>query len=78
MKLFIKSFVLVFGFVIAASMSFAADIKIVVAESLTGLIAKYGVPIKNGFTLAAEEINAAGGIGGNKINLVIEDEQGKK
>jgi len=61
-----------------ASLSFAADIKIGVAEALTGPIAKYGVPIKNGFTLAAEEINAAGGINGNKITLIIEDEQGKK
>ncbi len=34
--------------------------------------------IRNGFQLAADEINAAGGINGNKIVLVIEDEQGKK
>ncbi len=56
----------------------AEGIKIGVAEALTGPIAKYGVPIKNGFTLAAEEINAAGGINGKKINLVVDDEQGKK
>lgn len=56
----------------------AADIKIGAAEALTGPAAKYGVAIKNGFTLAADEINAKGGIKGNKINLIIEDEQGKK
>jgi len=78
MKLFIKTFVLIFGLIIAATLSFAAEIKIGVAEALTGPIAKYGVPIRNGFTLAAEEINGAGGINGNKINLIIEDEQGKK
>lgn len=56
----------------------AADIKIGVAEALTGPAAKYGVAIKNGFTLAAEELNAKGGVNGNKFVLVIEDEQGKK
>ncbi len=39
---------------------------------------QYGAAIRNGFQLAAEQINAAGGINGNKIQLVIEDEQGKK
>ncbi|MFZ6645417.1 ABC transporter substrate-binding protein [Undibacterium sp. TJN25] len=58
--------------------SVAADIKIGVAEALTGPAAKYGVAIKNGFTLAADELNAKGGVNGNKIVLVIEDEQGKK
>ncbi len=56
----------------------AADIKIGVAEALTGPAAKYGVAIKNGFTLATEELNAKGGVNGNKLVLVIEDEQGKK
>ena len=57
---------------------FAAEIKIGVAEALTGPAAKYGVAIRNGFTLAADEINAKGGINGNKFSLIIEDEQGKK
>ena len=56
----------------------AADIKVGVAEALSGGAAQYGVPIRNGFQLAADEINAKGGINGNKIQLVIEDEQGKK
>ena len=56
----------------------AAEIKIGVAEALTGPAAKYGVAIRNGFTLASDEINAKGGVNGNKINLIIEDEQGKK
>lgn len=56
----------------------AAEIKIGVAEALTGPAAKYGVSIKNGFTLASDEINAKGGVNGNKIALVVEDEQGKK
>jgi branched-chain amino acid transport system substrate-binding protein len=56
----------------------AADIKIGVAEALSGAAAQYGVSIRNGFQLAADEINAAGGINGSKVVLVIEDEQGKK
>src|ERR1035437_3708435 len=56
----------------------AADIKIGAAEALTGPAAKYGVAIKNGFTLAADEINGKGGVNGDKLALVIEDEQGKK
>jgi branched-chain amino acid transport system substrate-binding protein len=61
-----------------AGSAFAADIKIGVAEALTGGAAQYGVAIRNGFQLAADEINAKGGVNGNKIQLVIEDEQGKK
>jgi branched-chain amino acid transport system substrate-binding protein len=56
----------------------AAPIKIGVAEALSGGAAQYGTSIRNGFQMAADEINAAGGVNGNKIELVIEDEQGKK
>jgi len=56
----------------------AADIKIGVAEALSGPAGQYGQSIKNGFVLAADEINAAGGINGNKLNLLFEDEAGKK
>ena len=78
MKLSMKIFVF-FAFVLSLTFTAqAAEIKLGVAEALTGPVAKYGVPIKNGFALAAEEINAAGGVNGNKINLIIEDEQAKK
>jgi len=56
----------------------AADIHIGVAEALSGGAAQYGISIRNGFELAVDEINAAGGVNGNKIVLVVEDEQGKK
>ena len=56
----------------------AADIKLGAAEALSGGAAQYGVAIKNGFQLALDEVNAAGGVNGNKIVMVIEDEQGKK
>ncbi len=74
---------LTFAATIAASLTtigsvHAADIKLGAAEALTGPAAKYGVAIKNGLTLAADEINAKGGVNGNKLALIIEDEQGKK
>lgn len=62
----------------ATSAALAADIKIGIAEALSGPAAQYGVPIRNGFELAAGEINAKGGINGNTLQLVVEDEQGKK
>ena len=55
-----------------------AQIKIGVAEALTGNAAQYGVPIRKGFELALSEINGRGGINGQKIELLVEDEQGKK
>ena len=68
---------------LAAALSFgsalaAEPIKIGVAEALSGGAAQYGISIRNGFQMAAEEINAAGGVNGRQIEMVIEDEQGKK
>ena len=56
----------------------AADIRLGAAEALSGSAAQYGTAIKNGFALAMDEINATGGVGGNKLVLILEDEQGKK
>ncbi len=56
----------------------AAEIKIGAAEALSGPASQYGQSIKNGFQLAADEINAAGGVKGNKLALQFEDEAGKK
>ncbi len=61
-----------------ASRGQAAEIKIGIAEALTGNAAQYGISIRKGFELGAAEINAAGGINGQKLSLVIEDEQGRK
>ena len=42
-------------------------------DSLTGVGESYGVPLSQSKLLAVEEINAAGGIDGRMIRLVIED-----
>ncbi|MDE2767407.1 MAG: penicillin-binding protein activator, partial [Chloroflexota bacterium] len=42
-------------------------------DSLTGVGESYGVPLSRSKLLAVEEINAAGGINGRMLKLVIED-----
>ncbi|WP_024506489.1 ABC transporter substrate-binding protein [Bradyrhizobium sp. ARR65] len=51
----------------------AETIKIGVNEPLTGAFAASGTYVVNGAKIAADEINAKGGILGKKIELVIED-----
>ncbi|MES2099591.1 MAG: ABC transporter substrate-binding protein, partial [Pseudomonadota bacterium] len=62
----------------ASVSAIAADIKIGAAEALSGPAGQYGQSIKNGFQLAVDELNAAGGVKGNKIAIQFEDEAGKK
>ena len=62
----------------AMSSVVAADIRLGAAEALSGPASQYGQSIRNGLMLAVDEINAAGGVKGDKISLQIEDEQGKK
>ncbi|MDW4726339.1 ABC transporter substrate-binding protein, partial [Escherichia coli] len=51
----------------------AQTIKIGVNEPLTGPFAASGTYVVNGAKIAADEINAKGGLLGSKIELVIED-----
>ena len=55
----------------------AADIKVGVAGPFTGGSSSMGVSMRDGVRLAAKEINAAGGINGNKIVLVERDDEAK-
>jgi branched-chain amino acid transport system substrate-binding protein len=41
--------------------------------SLTGDTAHYGISALNGFRMAVEEANAAGGAGGRRVELVVQD-----
>ena len=58
----------------SASASPKADIKIGLAISLTGTANVYGPAQQNGAKMAMEQINAAGGINGAKVALVVEDD----
>jgi branched-chain amino acid transport system substrate-binding protein len=63
---------------LSASGLFAEEtIKVGVILPLTGKQAKFGEIEKQSFEMAVEEINAKGGVGGRKIELLIEDTQGK-
>lgn len=53
------------------------DIPVGVYGALTGDQASFGTSTVNGVKLAADEINAAGGVLGRKIRLVVEDDQGR-
>jgi len=50
------------------------EIKIGFAGPLTGYAQEYGEAARNGCELAIEEINRRGGVLGNRIELVIEDD----
>lgn len=56
-----------------AGAAFADTIKIGVDQPLTGAFAASGNYIVEGAQIAAEEINAKGGVLGSKIELVVED-----
>jgi branched-chain amino acid transport system substrate-binding protein len=55
----------------------SGDIPVGVYGALTGDQAAFGTSTVNGVRIAAEEINAAGGVLGRKIRLVVEDDQGR-
>jgi branched-chain amino acid transport system substrate-binding protein len=58
----------------SATVAIGADIKIGVAGPFTGDLASYGDNIKAGVSLKLEEINNAGGINGQKVELVWGDD----
>jgi branched-chain amino acid transport system substrate-binding protein len=53
------------------------DIPVGVYGALTGDQAAFGTATVNGVRLAADEINAAGGVLGRRIRLHVEDDQGR-
>ncbi len=55
----------------------AAPIKVGIVLPLTGSEAAFGEIERNSFRLAAEEINAKGGVKGNQLELLFEDDTGK-
>lgn len=58
--------------------AFAAEtVKVGVLLPLTGAQAKFGEIEKRSYEMAAEEINAKGGVNGKKIELLFEDDTGK-
>ena len=52
-------------------------IKVGIYGDLSGQTSSFGQSTKNGVLMAVDEINAAGGINGRKIEWVMEDDQGQ-
>jgi branched-chain amino acid transport system substrate-binding protein len=82
MKRFIRVTGILFlaGLFLSFSLSLAAaaeNIKVGIVLPLTGDQAKFGEIEKRSFDLALEEINAAGGVKGSKLEFVIEDDTGR-
>jgi branched-chain amino acid transport system substrate-binding protein len=65
------------GLVFIGASSVSAAIKVGVVLPLTGAEAKFGEIEKRSFEMAVEEINKQGGIRGEKIQLIIEDDTGR-
>jgi branched-chain amino acid transport system substrate-binding protein len=62
---------------VAAAGPEGAPIKVGVVLPLTGAQQKFGEIQKNSFQMALEEINAAGGVNGRPVELLIEDDRSK-
>jgi neutral amino acid transport system substrate-binding protein len=52
-----------------------AGMKVGVVQSLTGDLAAYGGPMSDAIKLAANEVNANGGINGEQISILLQDDQ---
>jgi branched-chain amino acid transport system substrate-binding protein len=62
------------AFGLLTGVAWADAVKIPVASPFTGQLASFGEGVKNGALLKAEQLNAAGGIRGKKVKIVLEDE----
>ncbi|WP_315833452.1 ABC transporter substrate-binding protein [Bradyrhizobium prioriisuperbiae] len=51
----------------------AAELVLGSHQDLSGPIKGWGVPVANGMKMAVEELNAAGGVQGRKLKLIVED-----
>ena len=62
------------GFGLALAGTAQAQVKLGVAGPITGPNAAFGAQLKNGTEQAVEDINAAGGINGQKITVTLGDD----
>src|SRR6516162_7940612 len=72
-----KSFCLLGLGLLFAGFAAGDEIKIGEVNPLTGGISQFGISCHQGYLLAFEEVNQAGGVLGQKIELVTEDNQSK-
>jgi branched-chain amino acid transport system substrate-binding protein len=77
-----KRFLLSLGLIASLIFTFACTgggggdkVRIGVFMSLTGDTANFGISSTNGIKMAADEVNAAGGINGKQIELLVQDDR---
>jgi branched-chain amino acid transport system substrate-binding protein len=76
-----KNLILIFSVILLFAASLPAQtnepIRVGVYGDLTGATSMFGNATFNGVKLAFKEINASGGVGGRKIFIIMEDDQGR-
>ena len=76
MRKLVSSVLATIGVLVSTSV-LAQPIKIGAPQPMTGPDAPFGDKFKKAYAMAIEEINAAGGVNGRKLEIVIEDHQAK-
>ena len=76
MRKLVSSVLAAIGVLVSTSV-LAQPIKIGAPQPMTGPDAPFGDKFKKAYTMAVEEINAAGGVNGRKLEIIIEDHQAK-
>src|SRR5436190_2892079 len=66
---------LLFAFACGTGGGGGDKVRIGVFMSLTGSTANFGISSTNGIKMAADEINAAGGINGKQVELLVQDDR---
>ncbi len=70
----LKNLLVIMAALLACASSAKADIAIAVAGPMTGQYATFGEQFRHGAKMAVADINAAGGVLGQKLKLIIEDD----
>ena len=73
-----RPFLLLGALLLAAAATAEDTIKIGQYGAFSGKEAAFGLSARKGVILAVEEVNAAGGVLGRKLELITEDNQSKQ
>ncbi len=73
--LYVLLSVIIFAFLVSAGGAETGIVKVGVAGPHTGDLASYGIPAMRAMELVTAKYNEAGGLNGNTIELIIEDER---
>ena len=72
------AFLVVLGLLLTAGVATAKTIKVGAILAETGGASFLGVPEANTLRMMVDQINAAGGVNGDKIELILKDDGGQK